>query len=336
MTGAERGFLFLYNQKGRELTLKVKRSTEKDLQDQEFSFENHRVSLDVIKEVEKTRDAIIANKDSANQFPELASYNIRETLCVALQSKDKMLGVIYLDNSFAEGMFGPEELELMNSFAVQASVSIENAYLVSNLVEQERLKQEMELGRQIQMSLLPQKMPHVKMLRVGGAMEPAKEIGGDYYDFIVIRGEQDKKDDDTGAEKLGIVIADVSGKGVDAGMVMGMTKAFIQSLAEQELSPRDLVLKLNKHLFGQLNHQKFVSLIYAEYLAKKEMLTWSGAGHEHLILCKKNGVELIKAGGIVLGVFDDIDHIITQDSVKLAKGDRIVLYCFALKMFFVL
>ena len=76
----------------------------------------------------------------------------------------------------------------------------------------------------------------------------------------------------------------------------------------------------------QLNQQKFVSLIYAEYLAKKEMLTWSGAGHEHLSLCKKNGVELIKAGGIVLGVFDDIDHIITQDSVKLAKGDRIVLY----------
>jgi serine phosphatase RsbU (regulator of sigma subunit) len=207
---------------------------------------------------------------------------------------------------------------------VQASISIENAYLVSNLVEQERLKQEMELGRQIQLSLLPEEKPQVKEFDIEGSMQPAKEIGGDYFDYISFAGDPNR---------LGIVVADVTGKGVDAGMVMGMTKSTIHTLSEQDLTTRDLVLRLNRHLCTLLKKQKFISLVYAEYSAEEGTFTWSGAGHEHVIVARKEQgggrgleVELIVTGGVVLGVFDDIEDDISQKTLTLHKGDKVILY----------
>jgi serine phosphatase RsbU (regulator of sigma subunit) len=250
-------------------------------------------------------------------------------MCIPLQAREKKLGFIYIDNSLAGGIFGSEELELMKLFAVQASVSIENAYLVSNLVEQERLKQEMELGWQIQSSLLPQEAPQVKGLCAEGFMQPAKEIGGDYYDFFPIAVEQG----DT--EKLGIVIADVSGKGIDAGMVMSMTKSYIHGLIEQHLTTREIILKMNNHLCMLLKEQKFVSMIYAEYSVRNGTFTWSGGGHTNFLIVRnqhpdfqqqENEVEFIESGGIILGLFHHIDNEISQQSILLNEGDRVILY----------
>ena len=105
-------------------------------------------------------------------------------------------------------------------------------------------------------------------------MQPAKEIGGDYFDYISFAGDPNR---------LGIVVADVTGKGVDAGMVMGMTKSTVHTLTDQNLTTRDIVLKLNSHLCKLLNRQKFITLIYAEYSAEEGTFTWSGAGHARLL-----------------------------------------------------
>jgi phosphoserine phosphatase RsbU/P len=130
-------------------------------------------------------------------------------------------------------------------------------------------------------------------------------------------------------DKLGIVIADVSGKGVDAGMVMGITKSVIHSLSEQNLTTREMVLKLNKHLCRLLNRQKFVSLIYAECTDGGDTFRWSGAGHEYILVLRDSGarrVEEIMAGGTVLGVFDLTEDDITEKSISLNKGDKVILY----------
>jgi serine phosphatase RsbU (regulator of sigma subunit) len=190
------------------------------------------------------------------------------------------------------------------------------------LVEQERLKQEMELGRQIQLSLLPRKIPQIEGFAIGGSMQPAKEIGGDYFDYISFAEDPNR---------LGIVVADVTGKGVDAGMVMGMTKSTIHTLTEQNLTTRDVVITLNKHLCKLLNRQKFITLIYAEYSAGDGTFTWSGAGHEHVIIArhKQDGgheVEVIMTGGVILGIFEQIEDEISQKSVTLNKGDKIILF----------
>jgi serine phosphatase RsbU (regulator of sigma subunit) len=325
VTGAERGFLLLYDEQDKTLKQKVSQGVGEEIARLPFSYESYKLSLNMVQEVEKSGKGLFAGEDSS-QYPqvseELNEYKVKEAMCVPLKTKNKPLGMIYLDNRLAGGTFGEDELELMRSFAVQASISIENAYLVSNLVEQERLKQEMELGRQIQLALLPEEKPQVKEFDIEGSMQPAKEIGGDYFDYITFAGDPNR---------LGIVIADVTGKGVDAGMVMGMTKSTIHALSEENLTTRDLVLKLNRHLCTLLKKQKFISLVYAEYSAENETFTWSGAGHEHILVVRHgqkgdHEVEAIVTGGVVLGVFDDIEDDITQKSIPLRKGDKIILY----------
>ena len=184
------------------------------------------------------------------------------------------------------------------------------------------MKQEMEMGRRIQLSLLPQTVPDVKGFAVAGLMQPAEEIGGDYFDYLTFKEDPNR---------LGVVVADVTGKGVDAGMVMGMTKATIHALSEQNLTTRDLVLKLNRYLCRLLDRQKFITLVYAEYAAEEGILTISGAGHEHIIIVRnkqegKHEVESVMTGGIVLGVFENIDNEIEQKRFTLNKGDKVVLY----------
>ena len=325
VTGSERGFLLLYDEKDNTLKQKVSRGIEEELLQIPFSYENYKLSLNMVQEIEKGGEGLFAGEDST-QFPqiskELNEYMVKEAMCVPLKAREKSLGMIYLDNRLAGGTFGEDEIELMKSFAVQASISIENAYLVSNLVEQERLKQEMELGRQIQLSLLPRKIPQIKGLTIAGSMQPAKEIGGDYFDYITFAGDPNR---------LGVVVADVTGKGVDAGMVMGMTKSTIHTLTEQNLTTRDLVITLNKQLCKLLNRQKFITLVYAEYSAEDGTFTWSGAGHEYVIVVRyKQGgqqeVEVILTGGVLLGVFEKIEDDISQKSVTLNKGDKIILY----------
>jgi len=221
VTGAERGFLLLYTTQvsisqidSRVLELKVSQGLEKELQGIAFSYDEYKISLQLVKEVEGKQEAKIVNTDGSLQMvtpssasaelaggqadgskgnktvEELKNYQVKQALAVPLKTQDKLLGMLYLDNRLAGGTFGKDELELMKAFSVQASVSIENTRLVGNMMEQERLKQEMELGREIQMNLLPKVSPQVEGLKLIGLMIPAKEIGGDYYDYIVDKGTE--------------------------------------------------------------------------------------------------------------------------------------------------
>ncbi|MGA1876400.1 MAG: AAA family ATPase [bacterium] len=153
-TGAERGVLFLYGENNLFVP-KVVRGIKKDLFRHSFAYDRYKVSLEMIRYVEKTQEAVIsARKDlSWSGSPvqrdepeerisdELKNYGIKEALCIPLRAKDTCLGLIYLDNSFAGGIFSQEALNLMKSFAAQAAVSIENAHLVKNLVEQDHFMQ---------------------------------------------------------------------------------------------------------------------------------------------------------------------------------------------------
>ncbi|MEW6379981.1 MAG: AAA family ATPase [bacterium] len=154
-TGAERGALFLYGREDNRLRPAVVRGMKKDIVEQSFAYDSYRISLEMIHAVEKSQEAVIAAQEgSALPEPqghcdgqgegisrELRNYGIKEALCIPLRAQGKCLGMIYLDNSLAGGIFSQEALNLMKSFAVQAAVSIENAHLVKNLVDQERFMQ---------------------------------------------------------------------------------------------------------------------------------------------------------------------------------------------------
>lgn len=321
VTGAERGFIFLYQGKEDSLVLRLSKGLTQEFSGLAFSWDNYKLSLAFIKEIEKTKEALVASEDSSINpkiQQELKNYSIREALGVPLVVMDRPLGLIYLDNRFAAGTFGKDELELMQSFAVQASVSIENAFLVTNMVEQERLKQEMELGRDIQMSLLPQESPQVPGVKVIGFMNPAKEIGGDYYDFIELPEQN----------QLAVVIGDVSGKGVGAGLIMAMVKSTIHAVSQEELSPKKLLIRTNQLLHNYITGQKFVTLLYLKWSFLEKKLFYSSAGHEYIIVYRNQTrqVEAIKSGGFVLGIIPDIGQYLEDKEIELATKDKIILY----------
>ena len=234
-----------------------------------------------------------------------------------------------MDNRLAGGTFGKDELELMKGFAVQASVSIDNAFLVSSLVEQERLKQELELGRQIQESLLPKESPVIPGLRVAGLMSPAKEIGGDYYDFVELPAVAPSPQGGEGrSEGLAIVIGDVSGKGVAAGLLMSMAKTAIHTLSQEEASPRNVLLRTNQILVKHIASQKFMTMLYFRYDTNSRLLTYSSAGHEHILIYRASSrnVESIISGGFMLGMIPDIANFLEDRQLTINPGDKIVLY----------
>ncbi|MDD5067432.1 MAG: SpoIIE family protein phosphatase, partial [bacterium] len=321
VTGAERGFLFLYNENETALSLRLFKGLDKEMRQQAFSYENYRISLELIHKIQGTQEAVMVNFEQEPDTlvsSELKSHKIKEIIVVPLRTREKPLGIIYLDNRLASGTFGDEELELMKSFAVQASVSIENAYLIKNLVEQERLKQELELGKTIQMNLLPKKVPEMKNLELCGIMVPAKEIGGDYYDFISLPEK----------DKLGIVIGDVSGKGVGAGLLMAMVKTAIHIFVKLERSPKQILLKINEILNQHIEGEKFMSMLYLIWDSEESIIHYSSAGHEHILVYKDKTeeIEAIPSGGVILGVFPDIEKILEEKRIKLNRGDKILLY----------
>ena len=321
VTGAERGFLLLFAENKKDLELKVSRGLEKEFAALPFAYENYRISLELINEVRKNKEALIVEPvaiDKENKIKdELNGYQVRQAIAVPLQTRDKPLGILYMDNRLAGGMFGKDELELMKSFAVQASVSIENAYLVANMVEQERIKQELELGRKIQIALLPKRSPDIEGLKVVGLTSPAKEIGGDYFDFVPLADNH-----------LAIAIGDVSGKGVAAGLLMAMAKTAIRVLSQDESSPKQVLLRTNNIIYQDIEGEKFMTMLYLIWDPQSRTLKYSSAGHEHLIVYRaaEQKVEKIMSGGFMLGMFADISEFLENRQIALNVHDKLILY----------
>jgi len=228
-----------------------------------------------------------------------------------------MLGLVYLDNRLVAGLFSQDKLELLKTIIVQASISIENATLVKSMVEQERLQKEMQLGRELQMNLVPKVAPEIAGLKLAGFMLPAKEIGGDYYDFI----------ESAGSGKLIVVIGDVSGKGLGAGMIMSSAKAILQTLGQEEIDTKESMIRLNRVLLKYTKMQYMMTMLLLEWDSKQGKMSYTSAGHEEIIVYRKGGaVEHQQSGGVMLGMLPDLSSLIEEQELKVSAGDKVILY----------
>jgi len=168
------------------------------------------------------------------------------------------------------------------------------------------------------MMLLPQSAPLVPGLIIQGMMEPAKEIGGDYYDFITIPQR----------DSLSVVIGDVSGKGVAAGLLMAMAKTAIHTLSQEQSSPKQILLRANQILNQHIGGQKFMTMLYFTWQANTRTMTYSSAGHEHILIYRNRGrnLEAIQSGGMMLGMIPDIEMFLEDRQIQLDSKDKILLY----------
>jgi serine phosphatase RsbU (regulator of sigma subunit) len=207
--------------------------------------------------------------------------------------------------------------DLAGSFN-RMSASIEHLLHVQR--EKQRLDDELRIAREIQKSLLPTGPPDVAGLDVADLCEPAREVGGDYYDFFTV-----------GPGQLGVLIADVSGKGTSAALYMAELKGIMLALSHAEPSPRRLLIDVNRRLAGQLDTRSFITMTYLVIDVPRRTLTVARAGHTPLIVVSGGRSEVITPDGMVLGLRIPgaqarFEGLLEERTRELAPGDTIVLY----------
>lgn len=280
-----------------------------------------RISKTIVKEVLRTKETILsadAQSDARfNMGLSIVEEEIRSAVCAPLVRNEKILGIVHLDTYEQQRAFNKDDCDLLTAIAMQAALAIENARLVKEMAEKERLKYEMNVAASIQKQLLPKKLPRSREVEVYGKMIPAKELGGDYFDFM-----------DEGNGEFHICVGDVSGKGLPAGLVMVMARSYFRPLTKAMKSPLSILCEANRLLYGDVARGTFMSAVMLFWSDRAKKFLWSGAGHEHLIVyrARTRTSEAIKAGGCVLAAVRDADRAFVEHELVLEQGDALVLY----------
>ncbi len=314
LIGAERGFLVL-RIKG-EFKVEIARGPGQEAIADPEQHVSKSICTDVMASARPLLTTNAAEDQRYGRFASVMGLNLRSILCVPLRIKSKVLGTLYLDNPH-EGAFSSRDVEILTAFADQAAIAIDNARLIREAKHKERMDQELKIATEIQQKLLPRELPSLPGLEIDGRMVPAKEVGGDYYDVIVLEDGS-----------LLVAIGDVSGKGVGAGLIMAMARSALRILADLYVSPKDIVARLNRRLYNDLDKDLFMSLLVIHYYPDTGRFVYTGAGHEHLLIYQVSSgkVEARKAGGMVLGLAADIEPRLSETELQLGHGDIVVLY----------
>ncbi len=241
-------------------------------------------------------------------------------LVAPLGSKNSLYALLLLGpNAGNNGEYSDKEIDFLATLSTQASLAIENAQLLSQLTEQERIKKELEIARSVQMRLLPDSAPHIDGMDICGICIPAEEIGGDYYDYFLLD-----------QNKIGIAITDVSGKGISAAFYMAEIKGMMSSLAFLLDSPKELLSVINQRLFDSMDRRMFATMIYAVIDVKKKKMTFVRAGHNPLIIQrkKKNSAEFLIPSGLGIGLTRNelFEKNLIEQTVRLHSGDLLLFF----------
>jgi len=243
----------------------------------------------------------------------VAKDNTKSELAAPLMSKRKVIGVFNLESERLNA-YDEEDLLLLTAFASQAAVAVENALLHEEVTQKKLLDKDLALARQIQRSFLPKFRPRIPGFDISGINLPSQQVGGDYYDFIHIADEQ-----------LGLVVGDVSGKGISASLIMASFRASLIAEIRNNYAIGKILKKVNNLLYESTEEDKFVSAIYGVLDTGKRVFTYANAGHNPPILFRRGGeIKYLETGGIVLGWL--YNSVYQEDRIKLAPEDILVMY----------
>ncbi len=280
-----------------------------------------RISRTIVQGVMASKEAILsANASSDSRFKaseSIVDFHIRSVMCAPLiNSQGNVTGVIQIDTSDQRNRFSRDDLEVLASVACQAAIAVENAELHEMAVRDQKRSHELEVAHDVLRGFLPSRSPQIAGYEFFHYYEPANELGGDYYDYIPLPGR-----------RLAVVVADVSGKGIPASLLMARLSADVRYCLASEPSPAEAVAQLNRVFFSAGWEDRFVTLVLAVLDPGRHELTLVDAGHPPAYLCHAGKViEAIDESNtrLPLGVQEDADYV--QVSHPLDSGDRLVLY----------
>jgi sigma-B regulation protein RsbU (phosphoserine phosphatase) len=236
-----------------------------------------------------------------------------------LRYAGKDLGVLAVARRHADGGFTENDFAVFRSAAEQSSFAIGNARMHREANEKRAIEGELQNAREVQRVLLPQSEPVVPGFRISGTNLPARIISGDYYDYIALD-----------ESRHGIVIADVSGKGVSAGLLMAMCRSVLRSMAPGRQSPTEVLAAVNRLLYPDIREDMFISMAYSILDTVDGSLTIARAGHDPALLFRKNPgvVELLRPPGLALGVDAGpvFERVSKDQRIELMAGDCVLLH----------
>jgi len=242
-----------------------------------------------------------------------ARASTRSEMAAPLTYEGEVIGVFNLESD-RPGAFDEHDLELLGTFSNQAAISIAHARLHAEASQKRRLEEQLEVARSIQESLLPGRAPEIPGHVLAGRNIPSWAVGGDYFDFLPLR-----------EGRWAIVVADVSGHGIPAGLIMAGFRSEVRAELRRHEEPREVLGHVNRVLAQELDPDHFVTAFLGVYAPASGTLVYSSAGHEPGLLVRRDGkVEMLSEGGLLLGVFPDATY--GHAMVNLAPGDRLLLY----------
>ena len=276
----------------------------------------------LIGRVWQTGQSVCLNEFS--EAPELAklrgsAFGSASVMAASLRYGQQDLGVLTLANGHTGAPFSQSDFVVFKSIAEQSAFALYNAIIYSMANEKKRLDHDLEIARDIQRILLPAEAPAINGFQISGINVPARQVSGDYFDYIHV--------DD---ERLGVAIADVSGKGVPASLIMAICRSVLRAEAVRNSSPADVLRKVNRQLYPDIKEDMFISMAYLILDHERNAITLARAGHDAPLLYKQESqtVTPVKSPGMVVGIDSGnvFDRLMADFAIRLERDDCLVLY----------
>jgi phosphoserine phosphatase RsbU/P len=259
-----------------------------------------------------------------SEAPELAklrgsAFGSASVMGMPLRYGNQDLGVLALAQGPGGPPFSQGDFVVFKSIAEQSAFALYNAIIYSMANEKKRLDHDLEIARDIQRILLPSEAPAITGFQISGINAPARQVSGDYFDYIQVD-----------EERLGVAIADVSGKGVPASLIMAICRSVLRAEAARNPSPADVLRKVNRQLYPDIKEDMFISMAYLILNHQRDGITLARAGHDAPLLYKRRSqtVTPIKSPGMVVGIDSGnvFDRLTVDFAVPLERDDCLVLY----------
>ncbi len=261
------------------------------------------------------------------RHPDVEGAELRAGLVVPLVAQERRVGFI-LAHATRKASFSPKEVSLLQTLAQQTALGIQRARLVDDLrnkiveleaaqeqlAKKERLERELELARSVQQSMLPRDFPEIPGYHFAARYKPARQVGGDFYDVV-------RLDD----ERFGVIIADVSDKGMPAALYMALTRSLLRAETRRQKSPQLVLRNINQLLLELGDGKTFVTLFYGVVDRTSRRMMYSRAGHDRPLLLRNGGVIRLGGDGTPLGILDE-NFRLSEEEILLEPNDRLVLY----------
>ena len=266
--------------------------------------------LDLLSRVETMR--LLEGADFPSGFQALMDAGI--ALVLPIRHKGETGAILCLGPKMTGKTYEPDEVEFLYALGNLAFVSLQNAYLVDEQIEKERLEEEVRLARQIQEGLQPAVLPAFEGLEAASMALPSRQVAGDYFDGIILD-----------ENRILFAIADVTGKGIPASLLMSNLQATLRVLVSLDVSLEEGTAHMNRVITQNTGYDKFITYFHGIYDRRDRSFTYVNAGHNPVVLVRKDGrLELLDKGGLLLGVL--ADAIYERGTVTLEAGDVLAMF----------